>query len=67
LIKGAGDSAVSKSYEYTDDNIVSGTTYYYYLQAIDFNGRTTRSKIIVATPMSPIGKLIVTWGNIKSR
>jgi len=67
LIKGAGDSAVSKSYEYTDDNIVSGTTYYYYLQAIDFNGRTTRSKIIVATPMTPVGKLIVTWGGIKSR
>ncbi|HIE28917.1 TPA: hypothetical protein EYP66_16710 [Candidatus Poribacteria bacterium] len=66
LIKGAGDSAISKSYEYIDDNISKGATYFYYLQAIDFNGKTTRSKIIVATPMTPIGKLVVTWGDIKS-
>ena len=49
LIKGAGTDATPHDYSFTDENVVFGFTYYYYIEDMDFVGNTNRSHIIKVT------------------
>jgi hypothetical protein len=56
LIAGAGSDATPHDYSFTDEDIVFGKTYYYYLEDIDFSGKTNKSHIIEVT----VGKQTIT-------
>jgi hypothetical protein len=45
LVEGAGESDVSRHYEFTDRNITTGTVYYK-LEQVDINGRRSYSDVI---------------------
>lgn len=49
LIAGAGSDATPHDYSFTDENVILGKTYYYYIEDIDFSGETNRSHIIEVT------------------
>jgi hypothetical protein len=49
LIQGAGTDATPHDYSFTDENVVFGFTYYYYIEDVDFSGKTNRSEIIEVT------------------
>ena len=49
LIEGAGTDATPHDYSVTDDNVILGKTYYYYLEDVDFAGHTDKSDIIQVT------------------
>jgi photosystem II stability/assembly factor-like uncharacterized protein len=46
LIKGAGTDATPHEYQFVDESVVVGATYYYYLEDVDFAGNTHKSSII---------------------
>jgi hypothetical protein len=46
LIMGAGTEATPREYSFTDTDVVVGNTYYYYIEDVDFSGKTSRSHII---------------------
>ena len=46
LIMGAGTEATSREYSFIDTDVVVGNTYYYYIEDVDFSGKTNRSHII---------------------
>lgn len=39
-------------YRYTDQDIINGLTYYYYIEDVAFNGATTRHGPVVVTPLA---------------
>lgn len=45
-IAGAGTSAEPHTYQFVDENVEAGKTYFYYLENIDFEGRRHRTHII---------------------
>jgi hypothetical protein len=49
LIQGAGTDAAPHDYSFTDEDVVFGFTYYYYIEDIDFSGKTNKSHIIEVT------------------
>jgi hypothetical protein len=49
LIAGAGSDATPHDYSFTDENVVKGFTYYYYIEDVDFSGKTHKSHIIEVT------------------
>lgn len=49
LIEGAGTDATPHDYSFTDDDVVLDKTYYYYVEDIDFAGRSNQSDIIQVT------------------
>ena len=49
LIAGAGTDATPHDYSFTDENVVKGFTYYYYIEDVDFTGKTDKSHIIEVT------------------
>jgi len=49
LIKGAGTDATPHNYSFTDEDVVKGFTYYYYIEDADFSGKTNKSHIIEVT------------------
>jgi hypothetical protein len=49
LIAGAGSDATPHDYSFTDENVVLSKTYYYYIEDIDFSGKTNKSHIIEVT------------------
>jgi hypothetical protein len=49
LIAGAGTDATPHDYSFTDDTVVFGKTYYYYIENVDFTGKTNKSYIIEVT------------------
>jgi hypothetical protein len=49
LIAGAGSDATPHDYSFTDENVVKGFTYYYYIEDVDFTGKTNKSHIIEVT------------------
>ena len=51
LIAAEGSSTQGASYEYTDTGLRNGKTYYYKLEDIDLNGRSTMHEAASATPM----------------
>ena len=55
LIGGAGTDATPHDYSFTDENVKVGQTYYYYIEDIDFTGKTSKSDIIEVT----IGKQVI--------
>jgi hypothetical protein len=48
-VQGAGTDATPHDYSFTDENVVEGFTYYYYIEDVDFSGKTNRSHIIKIT------------------
>lgn len=48
-IKGAGTDATPHNYQFVDETVEDGKTYYYYLQDVDFNGNTHKSALIKVT------------------
>ena len=48
-IPGAGTDATPHDYKFTDEQVVFGKTYYYYIEDIDFTGKTKKSHIIEVT------------------
>jgi len=56
-VKGAGNSATPKDYEFIDKDVEPELTYFYYLEDIDLFGNKNKSKIIkVVVPVKPIPK-----------
>jgi hypothetical protein len=49
LIGGAGTDATPHDYSFTDDSVKLGQTCYYYIEAVDFAGKTDKSDIIEVT------------------
>jgi hypothetical protein len=49
LIEGAGTDATPHDYSFTDDDVVLGKIYYYYIEDIDFTGNSNKSDIIHVT------------------
>ncbi|MBI1922883.1 hypothetical protein HYR99_01395 [Candidatus Poribacteria bacterium] len=49
LISGAGSDATPHKYEFVDENVRIGQTYYYYLEDVNFSRNTSKSKIIEIT------------------
>lgn len=67
LIKGHGTDATPHDYQFVDDTAEIGKTYYYYIEDVDFSGKTDQSLIIkVGSPTSK-GKLTTTWAKIKTK
>lgn len=48
FVKGAGESEVTKNYNYVDKSLTPGT-YYYMLDQTDFDGKTAKSNIVSVT------------------
>ena len=49
LIQGVGTDATPHDYSFTDENIKLSQTYYYYIEDVDFSGKTNKSHIIEVT------------------
>jgi len=49
LIKGVGTDATPHDYFFTDEDVVLGESYYYYIEDVDFTGKTNKSHIIKIT------------------
>ena len=49
LIQGVGTDATPRDYSFTDENVKLGQTYYYYIEDVDFTGKTNKSDIIEVT------------------
>jgi len=45
-LKGQGNTSVRSSYEFTDENVVSGTTYEYRISDVDYSGKITNLKTV---------------------
>ena len=45
-IQGAGTAATPHDYSFNDENVVFGKTYYYYIEDVDFEGKTYKSNIL---------------------
>ena len=56
LIMGAGTEATPRNYSFADEDVVFGETYYYYIEDVDFSGKTNKSHIIEVT----VGKQTIT-------
>jgi len=55
LIPGAGNSSIGTDYQFTDDTVVAGQTYYYYIESVDFTGeREMSEKIKVGVLIEPL-------------
>jgi photosystem II stability/assembly factor-like uncharacterized protein len=46
FIAGAGTAGTPHEYSFTDEDVVVGNTYYYYITDMDFSGNTSKSDII---------------------
>ena len=49
LIAGAGSDATPHDYSFTDENVVLSKTYYYYIEDVNFTGKSNKSHIIGVT------------------
>lgn len=47
---GAGTTNIRHDYQFIDENLINGTTYYYQLTDIDFNGVRNILQVVSATP-----------------
>lgn len=54
FVPGAEDSETSNDYQFTDEHVQPGHTYYYYLEDVDLAGKRTRSKVVKVTLVPPI-------------
>ncbi|MBC8230203.1 T9SS type A sorting domain-containing protein [bacterium] len=46
FVTGAGSTAMSTDYQYTDKEVESGKTYFYYIEDVDVSGVKTKNRII---------------------
>jgi hypothetical protein len=49
LIAGIGTDATPHDYSFTDENVLLSKTYYYYIEDVDFTGKTNKSHLIEVT------------------
>jgi len=67
LIAGAGSTDKPHTYQFVDEGITAGKTYYYYIEYISLNGTKEKSPIIEAIKGTILDwKLLTSWGKIKS-
>jgi hypothetical protein len=59
FVHSAGDSAFPNDYEYVDKDVVSGITYFYYIEDIDIQGQRSRTTIVEATAKTAVKAEIV--------
>lgn len=59
LIPASPDPLTGGSYEFKDQNVIPGRTYYYVLEDIDNNGATNRSQDVVEVKAERGGQLLV--------
>ncbi len=60
-IAGVGESATENTYNYVDQNLTNGVTYYYRLADVDINGNiNTHDMTVSATPVSDAMGMVVT-------
>lgn len=59
LIPASPDSLTGGSYEFTDQNVIPGLTYYYILEDIDNNGVANRSQDIVKVKAERGGQTLI--------
>ena len=52
LIPGHGTTSGSNDYKFTDDTVINGVSYYYWLESIDYSGESEFYGSISATPQS---------------
>lgn len=57
-VAGAGSTRGTNKYRFDDENVVSGTMYYYRLKQVDFDGQFNYSKIVQAV-LNGSGKLTI--------
>jgi len=65
FVKGAGIDATPTEYQFLDDDITKGKTYYYYLEDLAFDGtrgRTSEIKVIIRASLK---RVLTTWGKLK--
>lgn len=65
FVEGAGTEATPMEYQFLDDDIIKGKTYYYYLEDLAFDGtrgRTSKIKVIILASRQ---KVLTTWGKLK--
>ncbi|MDD5223651.1 MAG: C25 family cysteine peptidase [bacterium] len=55
LIAGLGTSALGSNYDYTDYDVEPGTTYYYLLEDVEFDGKTKSHGPVSAVALSASG------------
>jgi hypothetical protein len=55
LIEGAGNLAIGHTYEYLDQKVQPGKTYFYYLEDVDIHGSRNKSNMIQVT-LKPLPK-----------
>lgn len=65
LIKGAGITATPQEYRYTDEE-VDGSTLFYIIENVAFDGKTNRSDAIKVTSLNPRKKITTLWGRLKT-
>jgi hypothetical protein len=66
LIAGAGSTDKPHTYQFVDENILAGKTYYYYIEYISLDGAKEKSPIIEAIKGTILNwKLLTSWGKIK--
>ena len=56
-VKGAGNTSVRLDYSFTDNDVLSVNTRYYRLKQVDFDGKSTYSKVIALSKKSKINAL----------
>ncbi len=67
LIPGAGTIGERSSYMFTDMTAVPGVVYYYQLVDVSYSGvRTVLATQRLRGTLSPVGKRITQWGNLKN-
>jgi len=49
LIAGTGTDATPHDYSFTDETVILGEIYYYYIEDLDFSGKTNKSHVISTT------------------
>jgi hypothetical protein len=57
FVPGAEDSETSNDYQFNDEQIQPGHTYYYYLEDVDLSGKRTKSDVIQTTATFDVERL----------
>lgn len=66
LIEGAGSSRIAETYQFVDQRVESGKTYYYRLHQVDFTGTVSMYDPTEVTVTAKPALQATTWGMVKA-
>jgi hypothetical protein len=66
MIEGAGSSRTTQAYEFVDQDVQEGATYFYKLEQVDFDGTTEVYGPIPVTVGEATAVEPSTWGQVKA-